>query len=420
MLIKDLSDKEFKILNLKNFKEKIGSLFSKTFLSKINDTFFFYKNVETKDILCSVIVNESIDLETLLHVKHFINQSKFLRISLRSIDSFNAFENSYLSNIQNKINDLNKPSNLCFLFSSNPKIECTLLNIKLRAKYVDQNHRIFGFGLKSNNNLPINFVNLKLSEIFRFLEGKHKKLSKIFAFSKISPIFLFGESFNKRSFINNRKTFCLIRSLFSFSLCINVDLKANTSGIRYLNVRSLSKKFIDNTKLFFCFNLFDNNLTRSILKLEKTKFFWFNTHGSNLALRASLIGSTFSPYETEALFMNMEERVQQTSHLSVSSNDSSIQFYEQLIFFKDKKYKEFKSITSILEIIKNQKLFNNLNFRFIRSFNYSFSNNDIYLKYPLKSSIEDFYNSMNNYSRNSEVLVKCASYTRGMLRGGAF
>jgi len=62
-----------------------------------------------------------------------------------------------------------------------------------------------------------------------------------------------------------------------------------------------------------------------MLKLGKSKLFWFNTHGSSFALKASLIGPFFSSYEIESLFMNLEGRVQQTSNLSVSSNDFSTQ-----------------------------------------------------------------------------------------------
>jgi NADH-quinone oxidoreductase chain G len=405
IVIKNSTEDSFNVLNFKDFKKSIGSIFSNTFLLKVNNVFSFCENSEMKSFSCSLIVNEDTDLKTILNIKYFVNQSNYLKASFRSIDSFNLFENSYVANNLNKVNDLNNNSNICFLISSNPKMECTLLNVKLRAKYINQNFKIIGLGLKVINNLPINFINLKLFDILKFFEGKHDNLSKILANSTTAPIFFFGESFNKRSLFDNFKIVQLIRFVFPSSIILNIALKSNTLGVKYSNVRPLNSKIIENTKLFLCFNLYDTNLARKVLNSKNSKLFWFNTHGSNLALKASLIVPTPSFYEIESIFINLEERVQQTSNLSTVLNNSVALSCQNLIFSKNGKLKNYTTIESILEIIQNQKLFNELNLKFSRSLNLNYlSICNRYSKYPLKSSLINFCSLANNYTKNSIIL----------------
>jgi NADH-quinone oxidoreductase chain G len=201
ILIKNSTSQSFDVLNFKTLKEKIGSIFSNKFVSKISATFSFCEEDRSKTFRSSLIVNENIDLKTLWDITYFANQSKYLKVSIKSVDSFNVCENYFISNSYNKVQDLNRNSNLCFLISSNPKIESTLLNVKLRSKYVDQNFNLFGLGFKSKNNLPINFINFKLSDIFKFFSGKHEVLSKILINSKTSPIFFLVNLLTKDLFL---------------------------------------------------------------------------------------------------------------------------------------------------------------------------------------------------------------------------
>jgi len=196
-----------------------------------------------------------------------------LRISIKSVESPNYYENYHISNSSSKIKDIYNKSKSCFLICSNIKIESAILNAKLRVKYLDQNFEIISSGLKHNTNIPSIFINCRLENILNFFEGKDSLLSKLITNNETSPTFIFGESFSKRFFLNTKQLFQLIKFKFPTSVIININSKSNTSSLRFQGLKFLDTKTISKTKTFFCFNLEDNFYVRSFILNKKANFF---------------------------------------------------------------------------------------------------------------------------------------------------
>jgi hypothetical protein len=134
------------------------------------------------------LIDEDIDLETLCYLKllEVISKTKknilkdLSNITCVSIDRFNNHKINYRTpSIKDKIVDIEKEIRNCFIFSSQLKIECTLLNLKLRSKFINNNNfDSYNFGLSYNPNYKINFVNLAIDNTFFFMQGKREFLSR--------------------------------------------------------------------------------------------------------------------------------------------------------------------------------------------------------------------------------------------------
>jgi hypothetical protein len=91
--------------------------------------------------------------------------------------------------------------------------------------------------------------------------------------------------------------------------------------------------------------------------------------------------------------------------LSTVLNNSVDLSCQNLIFSTNGKLKNNTTMESVLEIIQNQKLFNELNLKFSKSLNLNYlSICNSYSKYPLKSSLINFCSLANNYTKNSIIL----------------
>ena len=112
-----------------------------------------------------IFLNEDLDLKNLIDFKNFVHSFDSLRISIRSVEASNYYENYHISNSSSKIKDIYNKSKSCFLICSNIKIESAILNAKLRVKYLDQNFEIISSGLKHNTNIPSIFINCRLENI---------------------------------------------------------------------------------------------------------------------------------------------------------------------------------------------------------------------------------------------------------------
>ena len=139
-------------------------------------------------------------------------------------------------------------------------------------------------------------------------EGKDIFLSKLLISHK-NPLLFIGESFEKR--VSTKKILIsIIKKVAPSSIIITVDKAANTQGNLFLNVKSLSQNDILTSKTLIAINLDDNILNRKFLKNFNNELFWFNSHGSKLALTANFIIPTSCFFEFEGTFLNLEGKPQ--------------------------------------------------------------------------------------------------------------
>jgi NADH-quinone oxidoreductase chain G len=379
-----------KILQKNNFKfiEYNWNLF----LDRLNSI------LSTKKVL--VLINNELDLESAIYLKILSLKHNLKVKRLNSKDNLET-SNFYIKNNCNKVVDLKKESKFGLLFSTNIKIESTLLNIKLRLKNLNEDFNLYSLNQVYKTNFPISFINLNLKKSIAFLEGKHLLLSKAFISFK-NPIICLGSSLKIKDFIKN---------LNSSSVFLDIKLSCNTSGLDFLKIDSLSKTDIAATDFIFALNIDNNQEIAKILVNSKKEIFWFNSHGSKLALNSSFIIPISSEFEEERLFLNLENRPQKSlKTLSDIGNSRSIKNLLKLLMDKkSSKYHHF-----LIDIILDPINFDKFNSYFLNSLKFidiNFNNKNFLNFYPLKSSIEDFYLS-NKLSKNSLTMIKCSQDNR--------
>jgi NADH-quinone oxidoreductase subunit G len=365
-------------------------------MSFFNPTFewnFFFKQIDIKEkskARILILVNDELDIESLNVIKNLANHSQ-KSVTVRAISN-NAFENkTYDSYFKNKISNIEKPSRFCFLLSSNTRLESAILNVKLRAKYLARNISVVCLGINSNLNLPTEYVNLNLSKILSFFEGKNFKLSKFFLISK-DPLFFFGSSFKNRF----SKVNLLVSHLKKFmpsSVIFMLEESSNSSGLRLMNIKSLNNKDFDNSEILISINLKDVLFSRNFLNPDKiVESFWLNLHTPEIAFKYDMVVPVNSYYETGGTFVNLEGRPQKTMRLG--SKTGFLRSVKSIFTaIKNDAIETQKSFLNyVKEITEDSKQFSLLKNNFV-GFNNAPSINLVSKinLYPSKSSIEDFY-----------------------------
>lgn len=400
----DESDSEFNKINWSNF----FSTFSDSLCNQSNSN-----NIKKK---YTFIVDEELDLDSLTFLKRISNALPDM-ISVRSVGNFSSPNNLYLNNKFAKIKDLKNQFKVCFLISSNVRIESAILNMKLRAKYLDQDFVVYSLGQKFNSSFSIEFVHLNLETILNLFEGKDRQLSNL-VIPFVSPLFLIGESFSKR-FGEKTSLLNLISKIFPTSKIFNIDRYCNTQSVAFLGIKPLSKKDVLKSDAFLFLNLDDTVVLRKIFSSFRSTSVWLNTHGSKICLKANFLLPTLTFFEEEGIFINLEQRPQKTlksvSGLGDARTTKKIlsSFYENLkiktstnnskIFSNNTEFSLFfREITNFPQLFNtNSRKFNNIKF-------FDNKENDLtsYKLYPLKASFENFYFS-SKFTKNSNILAQC-------------
>jgi hypothetical protein len=186
-------------------------------------------------------------------------------------------ENSNFNNFNTNIGDcqlqeINKNINMCFLISSNIRLESAIINSRLRSKHLNETFNLVSAGLKSKNNIPSKIINLRLENILNLFEGKSMKFSELMIKYK-NPLIIIGESFKQR--FNSLDAFkTLIKKYIPSSLFLYIGKSSNSKGISIIgNTLSLNSKDLMKAENIFCINLQDNYKTRQLINKTNSNIF---------------------------------------------------------------------------------------------------------------------------------------------------
>ena len=356
-----------------------------------------------------ILINDELDLKSVQILKKIVNS--YPNIIIKSISNKNSFKNNYLSWSKNKILDIKKSSKTCFLVSTNIRLEGAILNTKIRNKILYELFDVVCLGQKFNSSFPINFLNLNLNKFLSIFEAK-TKTSKLFISEK-NPLICVGENINKR-FIGNYSIFSIIKKIIPTAIILEIKKSANSCGVELLGIQYFNKNDLNNVNAVFAINLEDNIIIRKVL-YNINNILWFNTHGSKIATIAKYIIPTTNGFETEEIFVNLEERAQKTLKTLSGINDArDVKSIVTTFYSKVKNTGEDKTLTFLNEIIDHPAKFKNLknilstknlfNINYFKDYNYV-------SKYPFKSSLEDFYRS-NKFTKNSITMSKCSQLVK--------
>ncbi len=251
-------------------------------------------------------------------------------------------------------------------------------------KIISKETDIFGFGRVDN------FFYLKLDDIFK----NSKIKSTLTSFYLTDMVLLSNKNYNlKYNYYSSANIFeKSLQNLF-FSI---INSKNNVFNLNSMLVTfSLTK-----TIYTFCFK------HNYVIHSHYNRIFSSFNESDN-------IFSTFSCFEEEEFYFNIEQRPQ-VSHYIVKNLYNSKSAIEYLSFFYGCRFKQSYSsafLKYILEFLNNTNLFEiNKQCLFKDTFNFHTNEKSFVSNYPDKSLLEDFY--ISNHSKNSNIMQKSSRAVR--------
>ena len=393
-----------------NNNNRITKVYIKKNSNILNLKYLFFSLDFSKKFPQTFFINDELNLETILFLKFLSNK---FNLDIKNCNKTEAYKNIYISNLTNKIKDLDNSTNICFFLSSNPKLENSILNTKLRIKHKNNIFSIFSFGQIFFHENLINFVNLNIKNIFKVIKGKSKHYSS--NFNLCNNYIVIGESLNN-SFKNLKTLIFFFKFKFINIKLISINRFSNTESNNLLNIKTAGTKSIKK-KNSILINLED---TLKLRKFLKKSFFdysiWFNTHGSEFSTKFNYIIPTRTHFEEESTYINLEQRPQKTQKIfknkfNIEQIQTSLSAIFKIPFYS---YKNKFSLSYLFEILDNYKKFEfyDSNFSLKKSLVFiQIKSIDQVSKYPLKSNLEDYYCS-NQFLKNSNIMQNASQVKR--------
>ncbi len=365
------------------------------------------------------ITGDLVDLEMAYSFKSFFEKCIGSRNLECRQDKTYINPNERINYIFNsKINGIEN-SDLILLVGTNPRLEATILNARIRKSYIQNKIKIYSIGDPGDLTYPYKNIGSNTSIIKEIVSGKHDISNKIKKSKK--PIIIIGESA-----LNGNAGKYIFESLKKFLYENNFI----TSGWNALNILTqqasrvgsidLGLYTINNDDNFSFFNNLNNNVFKFVYLLgadsinfkKEDKFVVYQgSHGDKGAEIADIILPGAAYTEKNGLFVNLEGKLQTAYKASYPPGNSK----EDWVIFKDlankmKKPLGFKNLKELRENIfkdidlsKNKKSSKIENFDFIQS--------EILIK-PV-----DYYYT-NPIARSSKVMSECRQISKKFLFTG--
>jgi len=383
-----------------------GSLRKSTWKEAINAIINKTKELNPNEI--AGVVGDLADLEMIYAFRIFfekcLGSSNFECRQKRTYLNPNSRMN-YIFN--SKINGIEE-SDFILLIGTNPRLEATMLNARIRKSYVNNKVKIYSIGNPGDLTYPYKEVGSNTSDIRDILIGKNS-ISSIIKKSK-KPIIIIGESA-----LEGKKGKYIFESLKKF-LHENNFIRKDWNALNILSQQASRVGAVDlgiynmdekNNFLFFDNLENDNFKLIYLLGADEIKFnnkdkfvIYQGSHGDKGAEIADVVLPGAAYTEKNGLFVNLEGKLQKAYKASFPPGNSR----EDWKIFKDlanimKIPLEFNNSNQIREIIINEinLKIKNENFKNINS---SFVQDDI------KISKIDYYFT-NSIARSSKVMNEC-------------
>ncbi len=333
------------------------------------------------------------------------------RIYINPFERMNYIFNSTINGIED--------SDFILLVGTNPKLEATILNARIRKAYIKNRLKIYSIGDPGDLTYP--YINLasNTSLIRAIAYGTHEISEKIKKSNK--PMIIIGES------ALYGETGKYIFETLKYFLSKNNFIKEDWNALNVLAQQAsrvgaidLGVHSINETENFSFFNKLDNDEFRFLYLLgadnicfdKKDKFIVYQgSHGDKGAEIADIILPGAAYTEKNGLFVNLEGKLQTAHKASYPPGDAR----EDWVIFNDlanmmKKPLDYNNIKSLQESIKKNiqlKINNQINKNNI----INFVNDNISIK-----SI-DYYHT-NSIARSSKVMNECRQISKKFLFTG--
>jgi len=382
----------------------------KILVSKLNST-------QAEEI--AGLVGDLADLEMIYSFKTFfekcIGSKNFEcrqdRIYINPSERTNYIFNSSINGIED--------SDLILLVGTNPRLEATILNARIRKAYVKNKVKIFSIGNPGDLTYPYEYIGSNTSIIKDIISGNHEIYKKIKKAKK--PIIIIGESAlsgEKGEYIfESLKTFLSLNNFINKKWnALNV-LTQQASRIGAIDIGLYSIKENNN---FNFFDKLDNDDFKFIYLLgadninfeKKNKFIVYQgSHGDKGAEIADLILPGCAYTEKNGLFANLEGKIQSAYKASYPPGDAR----EDWVVFKN-----------LADLMNKSLGYNNANDlrKIINDYLHKETNNDFkyekrinFIEENISIKNIDYYYT-NPISRSSKVMSECRQVSKNFLFKG--
>ena len=199
-----------------------------------------------------------------------------------------------------------------------------------------------------------------------------------------------------------------IKKFIPTAKIFNIRKSCNSEGLSFLGINNLNKNIINKADYIFAINLDDTFSTFKMLVSSKKTLFWFNTHSTLFSSHCNLFLPLSSNLERDSIFLNLEQRPQESLKVFTSKGNSR-SFFDLLVCLFDLKLPNYSGYLN--EILKDNKLFDN-NEKILLNISLSDLNSkNLISTYPFKSIVEDYY-STNKTTKKSLVMSQCSQEHR--------
>ena len=360
------------------------------------------------------------NLETLVTAYDFLNKIGVTNRQYGNIADTNVSDNSYSYSFNEGIQNIENVDT-CLIVNTNPRHDATLLNARLRKRFLKGGFNVALVGSYNNLTFPVQQLGTSLSSLNQIAEGKHS-FCKVLANSSNPRIIFCGDNLNsdELNFFKGvqHKLERFFPGSFSFlstscnavgSLDLGFKTKASTQpSLQYI---------IDNDDSTILSKSVDtNSIWSKILPSSNSTKIYQGHHGDICAdSKADYILPGASFVEERSLFVNTEGRNQKTGRVyktrfSVRENWKILKAIGSTLL-EYCSYKELNDRVAILNpgVLSLGKVSNDSTNGDLNSL-YSTNYKNIYnIGYkPLASKLDNYYTT-NTTTRASETMAECSS-----------
>ena len=365
------------------------------------------------------LVGDLADLEMMRNFKYFfekiIGSNNFEcrqdKIYINPSDRMNYIFNSSINGIEE--------SDLIFLVGTNPRLEATLLNARIRKTYVNNKVEIYSVGDPGDLTYPYKKIGADTSIIEEIFSGNHEISNKLKKSKK--PIIIIGDS--ALCGISGKYVFEKIKDFLYENNFINDEwnaLNVLTQQASRVGAIDLGIYSIDGENNFSFFDKLKNDNFKLVYLLgadnfsfeKKDKFIIYQgSHGDRGAEIADVIfpGSAYT--EKNGLFVNLEGRMQQSFKATYPPGEAVEDWtvFNKLTNMMVKSI-EFKNLNNLRESV-NKIIDQKIKTKNFKKSKVNFIKEEIIVK-PI-----DYYYT-NAIARSSKVMNECKQISKNFLFTG--
>jgi len=365
------------------------------------------------------LVGDLADLEMMHSFKYFFEkiigsknyECRQDRIYINPSNRSNYIFNSSISGIEE--------SDLILLIGTNPRLEATLLNARIRKAYINNRVDIYSVGDAGDLTYPYKKIGSDTTIIQKICLGDHEISNKIKNSKK--PLVVIGDS--ALSGVSGKYIFEEVKNFLYNNNFINENwnaLNILTQQASRVGALDLGIYSIENENNFSFFDKLENDHFKLVYLLgadnfnftKKDKFIIYQgSHGDKGAEIADVIFPGAAYTEKDGLFVNLEGKVQQSFKATYPPGDA----IEDWIIFKDLAKMMGKSFEFVNSQILSESLKKILDKK--NKINSTEINKVNFVEEKILIKQIDYYYT-NAIARSSKVMSECRQISKNSLFTG--